>query len=693
MKENVIIVNCKIPSETYQILSMLRNNPKGEGYKISHGALVKKEAGELSLEDGFVSEKEQGRGWTGGLIGGLAGLLAGPVGMLVGMGAGALIGNAADEKNVENVGLLLKKAGEDIEEGDTALLLMAKEKDETAFEQAFSDFDISVTRVDAQQIADELKAAEELRKATERMQALYGENQEIYGGFYDESLAVKCVNGTFVGKKERDVIAFKGIPFVGKQPVGEYRWKAPVDCVADDGVYEAYYFGKIPRQIGGVGQIGSLYPQSEECLYLNVWTAAEKGTKKPVMVWIHGGAYEIGSTAEPREDGANFVQENQDVILVSVEYRMNVFGFLHLSHLPDGADYPDAANLGLMDQIQALKWVHENIAAFGGDPDNVTIFGQSAGGGSVSLLPLVEGSHKYIRRVIAHSGNPSLCQSTEESIACTNKVMDALGCKTVADLQKADVDQLLMTASELLCMRTCPERDGKYLPLDTYEAYANGAAKDLDIMQGCTKDEFHYFVLGLGVEGLRAWCDERKEEKLAQLTEEEKELVESFCEDVKVEDGFEKSSRLLDQIWFNAPPFRTAELAELQTKAGGKSYNYYITVESSIPHVKSGHAIELSTIFNHREETFVTGRKFDKTFGKIMRRIWVQFAKTGNPSLAPDQSPDGEAKYEAKYWPLYDTGDKYVMVFDEHNVHAQKEEELNIVDWDRTYFLTKYYVL
>ena len=686
MKENVIIVNCKIPSETYQILSMLRNNPKGEGYKISHGALVKKEAGELSLEDGFVSEKEQGRGWTGGLIGGLAGLLAGPVGMLVGMGAGALIGNAADEKNVENVGLLLKKAGEDIEEGDTALLLMAKEKDETAFEQAFSDFDISVTRVEAQQIADELKAAEELRKATERMQALYGENKEITGGYYDESLAVKCVNGTFVGKKEGDVIAFKGIPFVGKQPVGEYRWKAPVDCVADDGVYEAYYFGKIPRQIGGVGQIGSLYPQSEECLYLNVWTAAEKGTKKPVMVWIHGGAYEIGSTAEPREDGANFVQENQDVILVSVEYRMNVFGFLHLSHLPDGADYPDAANLGLMDQIQALKWVHENIAAFGGDPDNVTIFGQSAGGGSVSLLPLVEGSHKYIRRVIAHSGNPSLCQSTEESIACTNKVMDALGCKTVADLQKADVDQLLMTASELLCMRTCPERDGKYLPLDTYEAYANGAAKDLDIMQGCTKDEFHYFVLGLGVEGLRAWCDERKEEKLAQLTEEEKELVESFCEDVKVEDGFEKSSRLLDQIWFNAPPFRTAEL---QTKAGGKSYNYYITVESSIPHVKSGHAIELSTIFNHREETFVTGRKFDKTFGKIMRRIWVQFAKTGNPSLVPDQSPDGEAKY----WPLYDTKDKYVMVFDESNVHAQKEEELNIVDWDRTYFLTKYYVL
>ena len=241
MKENVIIVKCEIPSEAYQILTTLRNKPEDKGFKISHGALVKKKAGELSLEDGFVAEDEKGRGWTGGLIGGLAGLLAGPVGMLVGMGAGVLIGNAADEKNVEEVALLLKKAGEGIEDGDTALLLMAQEQDETALEQAFGDFNISVMRVEAQQISDQIKAAEELRKATERMEALYGENKRITDGDYDQSLAVKCVNGTFVGKKEGDVIAFKGIPFVGKQPVGEYRWKAPVDCVADDGIGASVY--------------------------------------------------------------------------------------------------------------------------------------------------------------------------------------------------------------------------------------------------------------------------------------------------------------------------------------------------------------------------------------------------------------------------------------------------------------------
>ena len=121
-------------------------------------------------------------------------------------------------------------------------------------------------------------------------------------------------------------------------------------------------------------------------------------------------------------------------------------GFLHLSHLPDGKDYPDAQNLGLMDQVMALKWIHENIATFGGDPDNVTIMGQSAGGGSVTLLPLIKGSHAYFTRVIAESGSPVFTRSTEEAIACTNELMEKLGCKTVADLQKLDVRKFVREA-------------------------------------------------------------------------------------------------------------------------------------------------------------------------------------------------------------------------------------------------------
>ena len=536
--------------------------------------------------------------------------------------------------------------------------------------------------------AGESSNKDELTEVRERMAALYGENKKITDGSYDKSLAVKCINGTFVGRKTENVIAYKGIPFVGQQPVGDLRWKAPVDYVPDDGVYEAYYNAKSPCQGVDPMQIASLYAKGEDCLHLNVWRAEGATTeKRPVMVWIHGGAFEVGGTVEPREEGCNFVRENPDVILVSIEYRLGVFGFLHLSHLPDGKDYPDAQNLGLMDQVMGLKWVHENIAAFGGDPDNVTIFGQSAGGCSVSLLPLIEGSHQYFKKVIIQSGSPVFTRSTEEAIACTNELMDSLGCKTVADLRKVDVEKLVSTASVLLGLRVWAERDGRLLPQNPYDAYANGAAKDLTILQGCNKDEVGYFIYGIGLEGWDAFGAERYARKLAQLTTEEQALVESFCKEAKdVSREYSSTNRLFDQIVFIAPLFR---LLENQAKAGGKTYAYYFTVESSLPLLKSGHAVELSTVFNHPEETGVTGRQFDETFSKTMRRMWVQFAKTGNPSLNAEQSPDGKAKV----WPLYDVKDRLMMILDEKDIHIEKESERNILDWDRTFFLTKYYCI
>ena len=514
----------------------------------------------------------------------------------------------------------------------------------------------------------------------------YVENKKITDGNYDKSLAVKCINGTFVGKKENHIIAFKGIPFVGQQPVGNLRWKAPVEYVQDNSIYEAYYNGKSPCQMKVNSEKASLYTQGEDCLYLNVWKAEDASTvKKPVMVWIHGGAFEYGGTADPLYDGHNLVEENPDVIVVTIAYRVGIFGFLHLSHLSDGKDYPDAQNLGLMDQMMALKWIHENIEGFGGDPGNVTVFGESAGGGSVTLLPLVEGSHQYFKRIIAQSGSPVFSRSTEQAIGCTNELMDALGCKTVADLQKVDVAEVLKTSAMLLALRTMPERDGKYLPLDAYEAYAKGMVKDIDILQGCNKDEMNYFEHSFGQENYTTVTNGFLARKKSQVTKEEWAQIESFMNGIGG-GGFEPVNRLMDQAWFIAPLFRTSEN---QAMAGGKSYTYFFTPESSVPGMKCGHAVELSTVFKHPEITDYSGRAFDATFSKTLRKMWVQFAKTGNPSLSAEQSPDGKAKE----WPLYDLGEKKVMIFDEFNIHPERESEKNILDWKRTYFLTKYYCI
>ena len=505
------------------------------------------------------------------------------------------------------------------------------------------------------------------------------ENKRITGG-YDNSLAVKCINGTFVGKKTEGVITYKGIPFVGKQPVGNLRWKAPVDVVPDDGVYEAYYFGKNACQSLEIGD-----HQGEDCLYLNVWKADGNGTeKKPVMVWIHGGAFVAGGTDIADFDCTEFIKENPDVIVVTIQYRLGALGFLNLSHLPDGKDYPDAQNLGLLDQRMALKWVHENISNFGGDSDNVTIWGESAGGASVTMLPLIEGSQQYFKRAIAQSGSLSQTNSMEEAIVCTNDLMNALGCKTVADLMKVDARKLVDTAGEVLAFRIFPVRDGSILPLEPYEAYANGAAKDIAFLQGCNKDEMNCFVFDWGVENFKAWAADRKTKKYSRLlTNDEKARIESYCNEGAGE-NWEPDSRLFGHSWFIDGAVR---MSESQTMGGGKSYAYYYRVESSMPVMKAGHYEEVPVLFCHPELT--VGKPHDETFSKTMRKMWVQFAKTGNPSLRAEDSPDGKAKE----WPLYDIEDKNVMVLDEFDIHPAKESELNIVDWERTYFLTKYYML
>ena len=192
------------------------------------------------------------------------------------------------------------------------------------------------------------------------------------------------------------------------------------------------------------------------------------------------------------------------------------------------------------------------------------------------------------------------------------------------------------------------------------------------------------FMGAIGEEAWNAWAEGRTAEKLAQLTDKEQALVKSYLNDIQGE-SYEPTVNLFSQLMFVAPQIR---LSDEQTKAGGKSYTYYYRVESSQPYIKAGHASELPVVFAHPEITEFTGRAYDETFSKTMRKMWVQFAKTGNPSLSAAESPDGKAKE----WPLYDMKDRQVMVLDEFDIHTAKESELKIVDWERTYFLTNYYM-
>ena len=518
----------------------------------------------------------------------------------------------------------------------------------------------------------------------EQVRARYGENKRITDDNYDKSLAVRCVNGTFVGRKTGNVVEYKGIPFVGEQPVGKNRFKKPVPFGKDEGIYEAYHFGKGSLQPETDDDAGSLAVLGEDSLYLNVWkNAADASEKKPVMVWIHGGGFTQGSTINPLYDGFNFVKDNGEVVLVTIPYRLGGLGFIHLSHLPDGQDYPDAQNLGILDQMMALKWVHENIAAFGGDPDNVTIFGESAGGASVTLLPLIPEARGYIRRVIAQSGSPTFTYSTEEAIAAANELLDALGCKTVAELLALPAEKIADVAGNLLSLRDWPERDGKLLPLDPFDAYLKGEAKEIDILEGCTKDELGQFAYFMGQE-FTEYFNARYENRFKTMTPEDVAKAKAFMDNT-LGNQFRKTFKFGDQMFFIAPAFR---MSEAHTAAGGRTYHYYFRVETPMPHFLSGHAAELPAVFNNPQDTFFSGRAYDDAFNHTMQRMWVNFAKKGDPSLTAEESPTGKAIQ----WDLYNSETKPIMVFDEFNIHQGIEGDYGIVDWERTYPLTKYFV-
>ena len=198
--------------------------------------------------------------------------------------------------------------------------------------------------------------------------------------------------------EENGVSAWLGVPFA-KPPVGGLRWK-PAQRLEDSGEHVACLaMGPSAAQFLDEVEPASLHEQSEDCLYLNIWVKDPSKRNQPVMVYIHGGAYFSGGAADPLYYGANFAA-NHDVVLVSINYRLNVFGSLQLSVLPGGDEYPEAGYLAITDQMAALEWLQENVAQFGGDPDCITLFGESAGSASAALMAVTPRAKGLFKRAI-----------------------------------------------------------------------------------------------------------------------------------------------------------------------------------------------------------------------------------------------------------------------------------------------------
>lgn len=474
---------------------------------------------------------------------------------------------------------------------------------------------------------------------------------------------VKCYNGKFVGAVEDNgILAFKGIPYA-QPPVGDLRWKAPQPVEASDETFEAKEFGFSAIQPLSKSEVASTRTRSEDCLTLNIWTKDLTQKDKPVMIWIHGGSYAYGGSSDPQYEGKYLVADNPDIVLVTINYRVNMMGFIDFSHVPGGEAYPDAPYLGILDQQMAMRWVKDNIAGFGGDPDNVTIFGESAGGGSVSSHLVAKGSEGLFKRAIVMSGalNLTFSQSDYDKYDMAEALLRLSGSKNMDDLMKLSNDDLLKVIemetgrmglegdSKLGGLNGHPLRDDKrsIIPTDPFKALANGASKDVDVIIGTTSEEMKYWAYLyslIGEEGIQLFCDRfltGKETELRTVLGADGGIVDKFIENCVCEQ--DEVSAKYPKIWERTELqtemfFRLASIimARNHVEAGGKgrTYMYYFakgfSPESENPWVGAGHACELSYAFNNAD--FEKDGPFDPTLAKEFSTAFTNFARTGDPS-------------------------------------------------------------
>ena len=465
-------------------------------------------------------------------------------------------------------------------------------------------------------------------KEKNRIRGSYGVNMPISGN-YDKSLSARCENGVFVGKKSDRVCEFRGVPFA-EPPVGELRWKAPRPVESSGVTMQAYYNGKSPIQTEWPTEQASYYRQGEDCLYLNIWKDFYDSTpNKPVMVFFHGGSYGWGGTADPMYDGKQFVSAHPDIILVTVGYRTGLMGFVDLSYFEGGEDYPDAPNLGILDQIEALRWIQRNIRAFGGDPENVTVFGESAGGGSVSLLPIIPRTKGLFRRVIAESGSVALTFSKEECREFSRRLKTVSGAVSVSQLKNLSEFDLKRINEKLNEYNNFPQRDGRLIPLNPYEPYTKGETADIDMLIGTNSEEMNYWIGEIGgIIPFRFSVPIKFENDLRRLSHSDKKLVNKFMSSQKGHSLW-RMARFYDEMMFRLP---AVEKARLHSKNGGRAYMYYWTVPSALPLRKACHAVELAYVFGNIEETIYTGKTANKLLSDTVMSMWTNFARTGDPS-------------------------------------------------------------
>ena len=428
-------------------------------------------------------------------------------------------------------------------------------------------------------------------------------------------------------------------------PVGKLRWRAPQPIKPTNKTFDAKKFGFRAVQIDDGDEGSSTNPQSEDCLTLNIWKRGEK-KNLPVMVWIHGGAFSFESTSDQIYYGSNFAAAN-DVILVTIEYRLNVFGFMNFGAID--SSFEDSSYLGLKDHVAALQWVKENIAEFGGNPDNVTVFGESAGSTAIMLLLVAPAAKNLFQKAIPQSGPIFLYNEPQQSVRIAEEFFEMNGAKSMRDMMKKSTDELRNVYIQLTKARGrrltdyIPICDGKYLPLDPGKALKDGAARGIKMLTGTTTDEWRYFLMM--AENLFEILREEPKKHSPLLSrykaQTPQEIYQTWLKNRP--DTLENFEDFMEQVDWRVGQ----ELSAEYQSAYGDTYFYLFSEHSTIENLRSCHAVDLSYTFNNGDHIVPNPVP---NLVKQVQASWTAFAATGNPN-----------NETIPHWEKYSTGNRQTM--------------------------------